>query len=56
MADENAGRAPADPDEVEIQPGTESDLPRIVEILNYAAANSVATLAERPTSVAERRE
>jgi phosphinothricin acetyltransferase len=56
MADENAGLAPADPGTVKIRPGTEHDLPGIVDILNYAAANSVATLAERPTSVAERRE
>src|SRR5688572_30573265 len=52
MADE---RAPAD-SVVEIRPGTEDDLPRIVEILNHAAANSSATLAERPTTVAARRD
>ncbi len=39
-----------------IGPGTEADLPRIVEILNYTAANSHATFATRPTTVAERRD
>jgi len=41
---------------IDIGPGTEYDLPAIVEILNYAAANSIATLATRPTTVAERRD
>jgi phosphinothricin acetyltransferase len=37
-------------------PGTEDDLPAIVDILNYAAANSNATLASEPVTVADRRE
>jgi phosphinothricin acetyltransferase len=41
---------------VEISPGTEEDLPQIVEILNYAAAHSNATLATAPTTVEARRE
>ncbi|MFD4561647.1 GNAT family N-acetyltransferase [Streptomyces sp. NPDC058469] len=41
---------------VEIGFGTDDDLPQIVEILNYTAANSIATFATRPTSVAERRD
>jgi L-amino acid N-acyltransferase YncA len=44
----------ADPEPVEIGPGTEDDLPAIVDILNYAIVNSNATLATQPTSVAER--
>jgi phosphinothricin acetyltransferase len=44
----------AGPEPVEIGPGTEDDLPAIVDILNYAIVNSNATLATRPTSVAER--
>ena len=39
-----------------IRPATEDDLPGIVEILNYTVANSIATFATRPTSVAERRD
>ena len=41
---------------VEIEPATGDDLPRIVEILNYTAAASIANFATRPTSVAERRD
>jgi phosphinothricin acetyltransferase len=58
-ADINGGTdvpAPAGPGPVEIGPGTEDDLPRIVEILNYTAANSIATFNTRPASVAERRD
>jgi phosphinothricin acetyltransferase len=40
---------------VEIGPGTEGDLPAIVAILNYAIANSDATLTSEPVTVAERR-
>jgi phosphinothricin acetyltransferase len=40
---------------VVIGPGTEDDLPGIVEILNYTVANSIASFAARPTSVAEQR-
>jgi phosphinothricin acetyltransferase len=35
---------------------TESDLPAIVDILNYAIVNSNATLTTQPTSLAERRD
>lgn len=48
--------AVADPNPVVIGPATEGDLPGIVEILNYTAANSIATFATRPTSAAERRD
>lgn len=48
--------ASADVDPVVIGPATEDDLPGIVEILNYTAANSIASFATRPTSVAERRD
>jgi phosphinothricin acetyltransferase len=41
---------------VEIGAATADDLPGIVELLNEAAANSVASFETRPTSVAERRE
>jgi len=41
---------------VVIGPGTEGDLPGIVEILNYTVASSHASFATRPTSVEERRE
>jgi phosphinothricin acetyltransferase len=37
-------------------PGTVDDLPAIVDILNYAAANSNATLASEPITVAGRRD
>jgi phosphinothricin acetyltransferase len=40
---------------VRTEPGTEDDLPAIVDILNYAAANSNATLATDPVTVAGRR-
>lgn len=41
---------------VEIGPATDADLPQIVDILNYTAANSIATFDVRPVSVAERRD
>ncbi|MDJ1138105.1 GNAT family N-acetyltransferase [Streptomyces iconiensis] len=41
---------------VDIGFGAADDLSQIVEIVNYTAANSIATFATRPTSVAERRE
>jgi phosphinothricin acetyltransferase len=47
--------APADLEPVLVGPGTEDDLPGIVEILNYTIMNSNATLATQPVSVAERR-
>jgi phosphinothricin acetyltransferase len=48
--------AVADPDPVEIGPASDDDLPRIVEILNYTAANSNATFNIRPASVDDRRD
>ncbi|MCA1655585.1 MAG: N-acetyltransferase family protein [Pseudonocardiaceae bacterium] len=45
-----------DLDPVEVEPATEDDLPAIVEIVNYTAANSHATFGTRPTTVAERRD
>lgn len=44
------------PAQVKITAGTEDDLPPIVGILNYTAANSIANFETRPVSVAERRE
>jgi phosphinothricin acetyltransferase len=44
------------PAPVEIGPATDQDLAPIVGILNYAAANSIATFATRPVTVAERRD
>lgn len=41
---------------VQVEPAAAADLPQIVEILNYTAANSYASFATRPTSVAERRD
>ena len=41
---------------VKITAGTEDDLPAIVGILNYTAANSIARFETRPVSVAERRD
>ena len=38
----------------EIVESTEDDLPGIVDILNYTAANSIATFDSRPISVADR--
>jgi phosphinothricin acetyltransferase len=46
----------ADMNPVMIGPATEDDLPGIVEILNYTVANSMASFATRPASVAERRD
>jgi phosphinothricin acetyltransferase len=45
----------ADPQPVDIAPGTEGDLPAIVAILNHTIANSDATFATEPVAVAERR-
>jgi len=56
MNRETGVAASACPGPVEIGPATEDALPRIVEILNYTAANSIATFNARPTSVAERRD
>jgi phosphinothricin acetyltransferase len=48
--------APAYDDPVGIGPGTEDDLPTIVEILNYTIVNSDATFTSQPVTLAERRE
>ena len=42
--------------EVKITAGTEDDLPAIVGILNYTAANSIARFETRPVTVTERRD
>jgi phosphinothricin acetyltransferase len=47
--------APATTESVEIVPAVEDDLPGIVEIFNYTAANSIANFYTRPVSVADRR-
>jgi phosphinothricin acetyltransferase len=47
---------PGGPAQVKITAGTEEDLPAIVSILNYSAANSIAHFDTRPASVAERRD
>ena len=52
---ETDGRAASSP-AAEIRPGTEGDLPQIVEILNYTAANSIANFDTRPISAGERRD
>jgi len=44
------------PARVKITAGAEDDLPAIVGILNYTAANSIARFETRPASVAERRD
>jgi phosphinothricin acetyltransferase len=41
---------------VRIAPAVEADLPGIVEIFNYTAANSIANFGTRPVSVADRRD
>jgi phosphinothricin acetyltransferase len=56
MSERTGVRAAAHPSPVEIRAATEGDLPQIVEIMNYTAANSIANFATRPTSVAERRD
>ena len=56
MNPETERSAPADVEPVEIRPGTADDLPSIVRILNYTAANSIANFETRPVSVDERRE
>jgi phosphinothricin acetyltransferase len=47
--------APTNPHPIEIEPATQEDLPRIVEILNYTIVNSHASFATQPTTVVERR-
>jgi phosphinothricin acetyltransferase len=44
------------PGHIKITVGTADDLPVIVGILNYTAANSIAQFDTRPVSVAERRD
>ena len=48
------GRVPAGPGPVGIRPATGDDLPQIVDILNYTAANSIASFDTRPVTVGER--
>jgi phosphinothricin acetyltransferase len=45
---------PDSPGAIDIRPAIEDDLPQIVEILNYTAANSIATFDTRPVNVEER--
>ena len=47
---------PGGPAQVKITEATEDDLPGIVGILNYTAANSIAHFDTRPVSVTERRD
>jgi phosphinothricin acetyltransferase len=56
MKSETSVSAFPGPSRVEIAPAVEDDLPGIVEIFNYTAANSIANFATRPVSVAERRD
>ena len=51
-----AQRTAASPGTIGIRPATEDDLPQIVDILNYTAANSIATFDARAVSVDERRD
>ena len=48
--------AAAQPEPPDIGPASEADLPRIVEMLNDTAAESIANFASRPVSVADRRD
>lgn len=48
--------ASAEQNRVEIGPASEDDLPGIVAILNYVAANSFASFDIQPISVADRRD
>jgi phosphinothricin acetyltransferase len=57
MAMKQASRSgQSGPARVKITAATEDDLAAIVGILNYAAANSIASFETRPVSVAERRD
>jgi phosphinothricin acetyltransferase len=57
MAMKQASRSgQSGPVRVKITAATEDDLAAIVGILNYAAANSIASFETRPVSVAERRD
>jgi phosphinothricin acetyltransferase len=57
VAMESASRSrQGGPAQVRITAATEDDLPAIVSILNYSAANSIAHFDTRPASVAERRD
>jgi phosphinothricin acetyltransferase len=56
MDHDGQAHSPAGVEPVLIGPGTEDDVPGIVDILNYTIMNSNATLATQPVSVAERRE
>jgi phosphinothricin acetyltransferase len=54
--DTSRAGASVNPNAVEITPATEDDLPKIVEIFNESAANSIANFATRPATVDERRD
>jgi phosphinothricin acetyltransferase len=56
MDQETSASSSVGPETVVIGPATESDLPAIVDVLNYAIVNSNATLTTQPASVAERRD
>src|SRR5882757_9709383 len=49
-------RAAAHPEAIEIGLATDDDHRHVVDILNDAAATSIASFATRPTSVAEQRD
>ena len=53
---QDSGSGQGGPAQVKVTAGTEDDLPAIVGILNYTAANSIARFETRPVSVAERRD
>ena len=53
---QDSGRGQGGPAQVKVTAGTEDDLPAVVGILNYTAANSIARFETRPVSVAERRD
>lgn len=54
MSQDADGYSPAGLEHVVIEPGTEDDLPAIVDILNYTIMNSNATPTSQPTSIAGR--
>jgi hypothetical protein len=56
MDQETRAPSSADPETVVVGAATESDLPAIVDVLNYAIVSSNATLTTQPTSVDERRD
>jgi len=56
MSHDPGQQSPAGLEPVTVEPGKESDLPAITAVLNYAIANSNASLATEPFTVAARRE